>query len=112
MTRNANGRARRLPKAVAAAGLALVTASACSAGTAMVGAQPSVPAVGFGSTASPMPSSSPQTCNTSDASLAPKRAYEGGFSGPLNYAYHFDATRFAKLAKTGLRSRKPFADRS
>ena len=71
MTSRASGRARRLPKAVAAAGLALVTASACSAGTAMVGAHPSAPAVGFGSTASPMPSSSPQTCNTSASSLAP-----------------------------------------
>ena len=32
-----------------------------------------------------------------DASLAPKRAFEGGYRGPLNYAYHFDAVRFAGL---------------
>ena len=32
-----------------------------------------------------------------DASLAPKRAQDGGYGGPLNYAYHFDACRFAGL---------------
>jgi tryptophan halogenase len=40
-----------------------------------------------------------------DASLAPKRAYEGGFHGPLNYAYHFDATRFANLLATVAKER-------
>lgn len=32
-----------------------------------------------------------------DADRAPKRPYEGNFSGPLNFAYHFDAVKFAKL---------------
>lgn len=32
-----------------------------------------------------------------DLGRAPKRPYEGGFTGPLNYAYHFDAVRFAAL---------------
>lgn len=40
-----------------------------------------------------------------DASLAPKRAYEGGYRGPLNYAYHFDATRFAALLASVARER-------
>ncbi|WP_031236648.1 tryptophan halogenase family protein [Asticcacaulis sp. AC460] len=30
-----------------------------------------------------------------DARLAPKRLFQGHYSGPLNYAYHFDAARFA-----------------
>ena len=32
-----------------------------------------------------------------DASLAPKRAADTNYGGPLNYAYHFDAFRFAGL---------------
>jgi tryptophan 7-halogenase len=32
-----------------------------------------------------------------DASLAPKRTHDGGYRAPLNYAYHFDAFRFAGL---------------
>lgn len=32
-----------------------------------------------------------------DASHAPKRASDGDFLGPMNYAYHFDAGRFAAL---------------
>jgi tryptophan 7-halogenase len=32
-----------------------------------------------------------------DASLAPKRAQDANYAGPLNYAYHFDAFRFAAL---------------
>jgi tryptophan halogenase len=32
-----------------------------------------------------------------DASRAPKRATDGDFLGPLNYAYHFDAGKFAAL---------------
>ena len=40
-----------------------------------------------------------------DASLAPKRAYEGGYGGPLNYAYHFDAFRFANLLATVAKER-------
>ncbi len=31
------------------------------------------------------------------AKRAPKRPHEGDFSGPLNYAYHFDAARLAKV---------------
>jgi tryptophan 7-halogenase len=40
-----------------------------------------------------------------DASLAPKRAHEGGYGGPLNYAYHFDAFRFAGLLATVAKER-------
>ena len=32
-----------------------------------------------------------------DARRAPKRGHEGAFAGPLNYAYHFDAHRLAKV---------------
>ena len=32
-----------------------------------------------------------------EAKRAPKRPHEGEFSGPLNYAYHFDATRLAEV---------------
>ncbi|MDV6331613.1 tryptophan halogenase family protein [Asticcacaulis sp. 201] len=30
-----------------------------------------------------------------DSKLAPKRIHQGNYQGPLNYAYHFDAHRFA-----------------
>jgi tryptophan halogenase len=40
-----------------------------------------------------------------DASLAPKRAHEGEYRGPLNYAYHFDAFRFANLLATVAKER-------
>jgi hypothetical protein len=32
-----------------------------------------------------------------EAGRAPKGAGEGDFAGPLNYAYHFDATRVAEV---------------
>lgn len=32
-----------------------------------------------------------------EARRAPKRPHEGDFAGPLNYAYHFDATRLAGI---------------
>jgi glycine/D-amino acid oxidase-like deaminating enzyme len=32
-----------------------------------------------------------------DAQRAPKRPHEGDFSGPLNYAYHFDAAKLATV---------------
>jgi flavin-dependent dehydrogenase len=32
-----------------------------------------------------------------DAQRAPKRPHEGNFSGPLNYAYHFDAAKLATV---------------
>ena len=35
-----------------------------------------------------------------DASHAPKRSTDGDFVGPLNYAYHFDAGKFAQLLST------------
>jgi tryptophan 7-halogenase len=35
-----------------------------------------------------------------DTSLAPKRAHDANYRGPLNYAYHFDAFRFANLLST------------
>ena len=40
-----------------------------------------------------------------DASLAPKRTYDGGYRAPLNYAYHFDAVRFAGLLATVAKER-------
>jgi tryptophan halogenase len=40
-----------------------------------------------------------------DASLAPKRAVDENYAGPLNYAYHFDAFRFAALLSTVARER-------
>jgi len=39
-----------------------------------------------------------------DASRAPKRASDGDFLGPMNYAYHFDAGRFAALLATHAKS--------
>jgi tryptophan 7-halogenase len=35
-----------------------------------------------------------------DASRAPKRASDGDYLGPMNYAYHFDAGKFATLLAT------------
>jgi tryptophan halogenase len=35
-----------------------------------------------------------------DLSLAPKRTHDADYGGPLNYAYHFDAFRFAALLAT------------
>ena len=35
-----------------------------------------------------------------DSALAPKRPQDGDYHGPINYAYHFDAARFAALLKT------------
>ncbi|CAN5373146.1 tryptophan 7-halogenase [soil metagenome] len=32
-----------------------------------------------------------------DAQRAPKRPHEGNFTGPLNYAYHFDSARLAEV---------------
>ena len=32
-----------------------------------------------------------------EAQKGPKRLHQGGFGGPLNYAYHFDATKLARL---------------
>ena len=41
--------------------------------------------------------------SAADAHKAPKRDYDKGFTGPLNYAYHFDAANFARLlAKRGV----------
>jgi tryptophan 7-halogenase len=40
-----------------------------------------------------------------DASLAPKRTHEANYRGPLNYAYHFDAFRFANLLATVAKER-------
>jgi len=39
-----------------------------------------------------------------DASHAPKRASDADFMGPLNYAYHFDAGKFAALLSTHAQS--------
>jgi tryptophan halogenase len=41
---------------------------------------------------------------TADASRAPKRASDCAFLGPLNYAYHFDAGRLARLLGEHARS--------
>jgi len=72
MRQRDNVRIRRVTKAFAAAGLALALAGACTAGTAMVGAQPSGPSVPFGSTASPMTTSaSGGNCNVYASSVSP-----------------------------------------
>jgi len=39
-----------------------------------------------------------------DASRAPKRASDGDWLGPMNYAYHFDAGKFATLLATHAQS--------
>ncbi len=39
-----------------------------------------------------------------DASRAPKRAGDGDWLGPMNYAYHFDAGKFATLLATHAKS--------
>ena len=39
-----------------------------------------------------------------DASRAPKRATDGDWLGPMNYAYHFDAGKFATLLATHAQS--------
>jgi len=39
-----------------------------------------------------------------EARRAPKRPHEGDFSGPLNYAYHFDATRISEILAQTARS--------
>ena len=39
-----------------------------------------------------------------DASRAPKRASDGDWLGPMNYAYHFDAGKFAALLATHAQS--------
>ena len=44
-----------------------------------------------------------QKC-VADASHGPKRVGDGDFLGPLNYAYHFDAGRFAALLATHAKS--------
>jgi tryptophan halogenase len=40
-----------------------------------------------------------------DASLAPKRSHDPNYAGPLNYAYHFDAFRFAAFLATVAKER-------
>ncbi len=42
--------------------------------------------------------------NVADASRGPKRTSDADYLGPLNYAYHFDAGRFAALLGTHSRS--------
>jgi polar amino acid transport system substrate-binding protein len=65
-------RIRRLTAALAAAGLALATASACSSGSANTGAALSAPVNPFGATASPAPSSaSGGNCNVNASSVSP-----------------------------------------
>jgi tryptophan 7-halogenase len=40
-----------------------------------------------------------------DAALAPKRSHDPNYGGPLNYAYHFDALRFAAFLATVAKER-------
>ena len=42
--------------------------------------------------------------HVADASRAPKRASDGDWLGPMNYAYHFDAGKFATLLATHAQS--------
>jgi tryptophan halogenase len=37
---------------------------------------------------------------TADAHRAPKQIRDGNYAGPMNYAYHFDAVRFAHLLRS------------
>src|SRR3546814_17365328 len=39
-----------------------------------------------------------------EAQRAPKRPGEGEFTGPLNYAYHFDAARLAEILSAQARA--------
>jgi glycine/D-amino acid oxidase-like deaminating enzyme len=39
-----------------------------------------------------------------EAARAPKRIHEGGYAGPLNYAYHFDSANLGKLLAAHARS--------
>lgn len=39
-----------------------------------------------------------------EAARAPKRIHEGGYAGPLNYAYHFDAANLGRLLASHARS--------
>ncbi len=39
-----------------------------------------------------------------EAQRAPKRIYEGGYAGPINYAYHFDAANLGKLLSSHAQS--------
>jgi polar amino acid transport system substrate-binding protein len=65
-------RIRRLTAALAVAGLAVATASACSSGGAKTSAALAVPATPFGATASPMPSAaSSGNCNVNASSVSP-----------------------------------------
>jgi polar amino acid transport system substrate-binding protein len=65
-------RVRRLTAALAVAGLAVATASACSSGGAKTSAALAAPATPFGATASPMPSSSSTgSCNVNASSVSP-----------------------------------------
>lgn len=68
---------RRITKACAAAGLALITASACTGSIMGAGASPSIPA--FGSTATPPTTVAlPENCNVYAASKAPSASDAGG----------------------------------
>ncbi|MBR7834619.1 glutamate ABC transporter substrate-binding protein [Actinospica durhamensis] len=76
---------RRRSAWLCALALAAVTASACSAGTDMVGAQPPAPTVGFGSVAPSTSStggsggaSTAPTCDATASSLAPTAAAANG----------------------------------
>ena len=76
---------RRRATWLCALALAAVTASACSAGTDMVGAQPAAPTVGFGSlapstssTSGSGGSSAAPPCDASASSLAPNAAAADG----------------------------------
>ena len=72
-------RIRSLAKTAAAGSLALALAGACSAGTAMVGAHPSGPTIGFGSVApKATQTQSPQTCDPTAVSPAPAASAASG----------------------------------
>ena len=78
MMRGTGKRMRRLTKGIAAAGLVLVTTSACT-GSMTPRAQASSPSTAFGSTATPAPqSSSDGNCNLNASSKAPSASDAAG----------------------------------
>lgn len=67
-----DARVRRLTGALAAAGLALVTASACGSGASGAGSNLTAPSIAFGSTATAAPpAASSGSCNVNAASVSP-----------------------------------------
>ena len=59
---------------------------------------------GAAGTGVPFAQASTMQQRLADAGRAPKRASDGDYHGPMNYAYHFDAAKFARLLGEHARS--------